>query len=152
MRLFAAVLLCTFLILCGAARIDYTPDLSNVNDPISTLKATLEQQPPAYAYVPVKVEVNDQMIALYLVEGGIPGPFNSGASSIIPTILYYKNLGKPVLSKSTRANVYHVQIIDKRGNDLYWVVTLEETEAKAFYNALYYMIIRGNPQAPSNMP
>ena len=79
------------LLACGcASRIDYTPDVSHVKDPISTIKDTLEQQPPAYAYLPVKVEVTEQLITLYLVESGMVPLLGS---SIVPKILYYKNLG-----------------------------------------------------------
>lgn len=122
---------------CGVKQINYKPDITNVVNPIPTLKETLEQQPPAYAYVPFKVEVTDQFMALYLVESGIV-PLSS--SSIVPTILYYKNLGDPRLSKSIRDQIWQVQIYDKFGNDLYWVYTDNENEAKSFLNALVYMI------------
>jgi hypothetical protein len=36
--------------------------------------------------------------------------------------------------------IWHVEIYDKLGNDLYWVYTFEEKEAKDFINALSYMI------------
>lgn len=126
------------LLACGcASRIDYTPDVSHVKDPISTIKDTLEQQPPAYAYLPVKVEVTEQIITLYLVESGMV-PLSS--SSIVPKFFYYKNLGDPRLSKSARNPIWHVEIYDKMGNDLYWVYTAEERAAKEFINALHYMI------------
>lgn len=89
--------------------------------------------------MPVKVEVTDQSITLYLIESGLPWtpPI---FSSIVPTILYYKNLGDLKLTRSTKDPVWHVEIYDKLGNDLYWVCTLEEKEAKEFIDALYYMI------------
>jgi hypothetical protein len=127
------------LLVCGcASRIDYRPDVSNVKDPISTIRNTLEQQPSAYSYLPVKVEVTDQLISLYLVESGMLPLV--GGSSIVPRILYYRNLGDPKLSKSARHPMWHVEIYDKMGNDLYWVYTTEEREAKEFIDALHYMI------------
>jgi hypothetical protein len=130
------------LLACGcASRINYTPDVSHVKDPISTIKNTLEQQPPAYAYLPVKVEVTEQLITLYLVDSGVLPLLGS---SIIPTILHYRNLGDLRLSKSARNPIWHVEIYDKMGNDLYWVYTTEEKEAKEFINALHYMIEQQN--------
>jgi len=77
-----------------------------------------------------------------MVESGILSMIIPG--SIVPTILYYRNLGDPKLSRSTKYPIWHVEIYDKSGNDLYWVYTHEEKEAKDFINALYYMIKRGN--------
>ncbi|MDA8137363.1 MAG: hypothetical protein M0036_01815 [Desulfobacteraceae bacterium] len=134
------ILFCLGFFACSnTQRIDYSPNFGNLKDPISLIKITLEQQPPAYAYVPVKVEVTDQLMTLYLVESGIPSPFNSG-SSIVPKILYYRNLGDPKLSKSTKYPIWHVEIYDKLGNDLYWVYTQDEREAKEFIDSLCYMI------------
>ena len=62
----------------------------------------------------------------------------------MPTILYYKNLGVPKLGGSTNPSIWHVEIYDKFDNDLYWVYTQEENEAKEFLNALYYMIKKVN--------
>jgi hypothetical protein len=127
------------LLACGcASRIDYTPDVSHVKDPISTIRDTLEQQPPAYAYLPVKVEVTEQVITLHLVESGMLPVLGGG--NIVPKILYYRNLGDPKLSKSARHPIWHVELCDKMGNDLYWVYTTEERAAKEFINALHYMI------------
>ena len=131
--------LCLALFACATTVnvINYTPDLSNIEDPISTIKNTLEQQPPAYAYVPVKVEVTDQMMAVYMLESGL---FKLG-TSIVPTVFYYKTLGDPRLSRSTRANfIWNIEIFDKYGNSLYWVFTDSEKQAKDFVDALVYMI------------
>lgn len=72
-------------------------------------------------------------------ERGILSPL-IGAGKVTPKILYYKNLGDPKISKSTKYPVWHVEIYDKFGNDLYWVCTQDEKEAKDFLDALYYMI------------
>jgi hypothetical protein len=64
----------------------------------------------------------------------------TGESSIVPMVLYYKNLGKPKLSKSNKSSIWHVEIYDTLGNDLYWVYTQTEKEAKNFFDALSFMI------------
>jgi hypothetical protein len=138
--LFLEAILFFILFACsGVNHIDYKPDISNVQNPISTIKTTLEQQPPAYAYVPVKVEVTDEKITLFMEESGKLSMI-TGASSIVPMILYYKNLGEPKLSKSNNSSIWIVEIYDTLGNDLYWVYTQNEEEAKNFFNALYLMI------------
>ena len=123
---------------CGcASRINYTPDVSQVKDPISTIKSTLEEQPPSLAYAASNVEVTDERMSFHLVEGGIRS-IVSGPSLIVPFILYYKNMGPPVFVKSKGA--WRVELYDKLGNDLYWVWTFEEEKAEEFINALHYMI------------
>jgi hypothetical protein len=140
-----SILVCLLLVACGGhvKLIDYTPDISNVKDPISTIKTTIEQQPPAYAYVPLKVEVTNKRMTLYLYEAGIVSKL-IGYHDEVPTIFYYKNLGVPKLSRSMNPPLWYVEIFDKFGNDLYWVYTEEEKEAKGFINALYYMINHQN--------
>jgi len=67
MKFITSVFLCLIMLACSSVnRINYTPDISDVKNPISTIKTTLEQQPPAYAYLPVKVEVTEQCMTLYL--------------------------------------------------------------------------------------
>ena len=140
MKSITTVFLCFIILACSSInRIDYTADTSNVKDPISIIKATLEQQPPAYAYVPAKVEVTNELITLYMVEPGKLSMF-IGGSSIVPTLLYFRNLGDPRISRSTKYPIWHVEIYDTFGNDLYWVCTQEEKEAKKFVDAMYYMI------------
>ena len=147
MKQIISITACLILLACSHKDVipytPYTPDISNINDPITTIKDTLEQQPPAYAYVPARVEVTDKFIKLYLVESGILSKF-IGGGRIVPTILYYKNLGVPKLGRSMNPSIWHVEIYDKFGNDLYWVYTQEENEAKEFLNALYYMIKKVN--------
>ena len=60
---------------CGARVkvIDYAPNLYNVNDPIGSIKRTIEQQPIAYACVPVKVEVDEQKMVIHLQENELKG-------------------------------------------------------------------------------
>lgn len=134
------IILFSILVSCSTSnRIDYVPDLSNVKDPISTIKTTIEQQPPAYAYVPTSVEVTEERITLFMVESGKLSILK-GESSIVPLILYFKNLGEPKLSKSYKDSIWHIEIYDTFGNDLYWVYTHDEREAKNFYDALFFMI------------
>ena len=141
MKRIVLFLSCLFVMGCsGAKAISYTPDILNVTDPIATIKTALEQQPPAYAYVPVKVEVTDQRMTLYMVDSGVPSIFNRGGSTVVPTTYYYKTLGAPKLSSSTKYPIYNVEIYDKIGNCLTWIYTYEEKEAKEFIDALSYMI------------
>jgi hypothetical protein len=74
-----SILVCLLLVACGGSvkLIDYTPKISNVKDPISTIKTTIEEQPPAYAFVPTKVEVTERCITLHMVESGFLSIFPS---------------------------------------------------------------------------
>ena len=125
-----------FIVACGTAYIEYTPKISNVKDPISTIKTTLEEQPPAYAYVPAKVEVTERCITLYMVEQGSGFPFRGGGT-VVPTNYYFRNLGAPKLSDSP---IWGVVIYDDTGYDLYYSYMNSEKEAKEFINALTYLI------------
>lgn len=138
MKPFTMTIITMFIISCGGgAYIDYTPDLSNVKDPISVIKNTIEEQPPAYASVPAKVEVSDRCITIYMVESAsFLLVFKSGGS-VVPTNYYFKNFGTPKLSKS---RVWNVVIYDNTGYDLYYVYVNTEKEAKEFIDALSYMI------------
>ena len=135
-----SILVCLLLVACGGSvkLIDYTPDISNVKDPISTIKTTIEEQPPTYASVPAKVEVTERCITLHMVDSGFLSIF---PSTIVPTYYYYKNFGIPKLSKDP---IWNVAICDNSGYDLYYVYTHDEKEAKGFFNALYYMINKEN--------
>jgi hypothetical protein len=140
MKRLAAVLLGVIVFGCGARVkvIDYAPNLDNLNDPVGTIKRTLEQQPIAYAYVPVKVEVDEQKMVIHLQEYVNPWTFHFH-QGVVPYPYYYKNLGQPTLLDQ-EPSVWGINILDKAGNSLYQAFTLDEQEAKDFINALSYMI------------
>ena len=138
MKSFIMTIMTMLIISCGGVDyIDYTPDLSNVKDPISVIKNTIEEQPPAYASIPAKVEVSDRCITIYMVESGSFSFIFRGGGSVVPTNYYYKNFGTPKLSNSP---IWNVVIYDKTGYDLYYVYVNTEKEAKEFIDALSYMI------------
>lgn len=129
-----------YMLLSGCAhqgvQTPYTPNLSNVHDPIGLIKNTIEQQ-PSCAAMPTKVEVTNAFIRLYFVEVPI-FPFTGQSEK--PLDIYYKNLEKLELVRSFDSKVWRIEIYDKLGSDLYWVYTLDEYEAKRFYDALYFMM------------
>jgi hypothetical protein len=122
-------------------KFNYKPDITHVEHPKVTIKTMLEEQPPAYAYLPSDIEVTDKAIKMTVAAGGsiltmgipIPGMKQKD-------VYYYKNLGTPVLSKPENQPVWNVQIVDIQGNVLYWFFANTEEEAKTFINALSYMI------------
>jgi hypothetical protein len=132
-----------YLALSGCAhqgvQIPYTADLSTVHDPIALIKNTIEQQ-PSCAAMPTKVEVTKAFLRLYFVESPI-FPFTGQSEK--PLDIYYKNLEKLELVRSFDSKVWRIEIYDKLGSDLYWVYTLDESEAKRFYDALYFMMSKG---------
>jgi hypothetical protein len=129
-----------YLVLSGCAhqgvQTPYTPDLSTVHDPIDLIKSTIEQQ-PSCAAMPTKVEVNNKFIRLYFVEVPI-FPFTGQSEK--PLDIYYKNLKELKLVRSFDSRVWRIEIYDKLDCDLYWVYTLDESEAKKFYDALYFIM------------
>lgn len=133
MRHVLTIFLCMLFASCGGGSIiQYKPDVSGVQNPIRTIKATLEEQPSSYAYVPYEVEVNDQFMSFALGAGHRqPGTF---------TRLYYKRIGKITLSKSWKYPTYEVNIWENTGAHAAIVVTLEENKAKDFINAVQYMV------------
>jgi hypothetical protein len=122
-------------------QLTYTPDISHVQHPKQTIKTMLEEQPPAYAYLPSDLEVTDKAIKMTVAAGGsfltmgIPIPGTTKRD-----VYFYKNLGNPILSKPADQPVWNVQIVDLQGNVLYWFFANTENEAKTFINALAYMI------------
>lgn len=92
-----------------ASHVAYTPNPLNVEDPIETIKSTIEQQPTAYAYMPVAVEVDDNCIKLYMsgstpqampIVGGQGGVvWARGETYVAPETVCYKNIGKVKLAK-----------------------------------------------------
>ena len=122
-------------------KINSAPGISHVIDPKSTIKTILEEQPPTYAYIATDIEVTDKAIKMTIPASGsiltmgIPIPGTTERK-----ILYYRHLGKPILSKSQQDPIWNIQIVDKQGNDFYWVYTTTEGEAELFVTALNYMI------------
>jgi len=123
-------------------KIHYTPDASKVKNPIKTITTLLEEQPPAYGYIPTNLEVTERAIKMTVPAGGtwftmgvpIPGQKKQD-------IYYYKTLGIPVVSKPEYDPVWNVQIVDKYDNVLYWLFTDTRENAERFADALYYMIL-----------
>lgn len=122
-------------------KITYQPDITHVKNPKETIKTMLEEQPPAYAYLPTNLKVTDKAITMNVAAGGsfltmgIPVPGMQKTD-----VYYYKNLGTPILSQPENQPVWNVQIVDLQGNVLYWFFANTEEEAKTFINALSYMI------------
>jgi len=62
------------LVSCVAAtatpQLNYKPDITHVKSPITTIKTTIEEQPPAYAYLPSDLEVTDKAIKMTVAGGG----------------------------------------------------------------------------------
>jgi hypothetical protein len=87
--------------------------------------------------MPTRTEVTDEFIRLFFIEGGI---FPLSGQTEKPLAIYYKNLQELRLVRSLDAKTWRVEIYDKLGSDLYWVYTLDEFEAKLFYDALYFMM------------
>lgn len=119
-------------------QIPYTPDLKHIENPIAIIKETIEQQ-PSCAAMPTRTEVNEDFVRLYFFEASI---FPLSGQSEKPLTIYYKNLQELRLIRSFDAQSWRIEIFDKLGSDLYWVYTLNEPDAKKFYDALYLMMIR----------
>ncbi len=120
----------------------YTPNATHVQNPIQTITDLIEEQPPAYGYLPTDLKVTDKFIRMTIAAGGtwftmgIPIPGQQKQE-----VYYYKNLGTPVVSKPDNQPVWNVQIMDKHNNVLYWLFTDTREEAERFADALYYMIL-----------
>jgi hypothetical protein len=115
----------------------YNPNPMNVDNPISVMKDTIQQQPAAYAYMPADVEVDDKCTKLYMessrprampILGGgggvVVGP---GSSNVSLEPVCYKNIGRIGLSHIERGNLWRVEIDDRNGNYMYWVYSYEKT-------------------------
>lgn len=127
-----------FLIRCShlGDRIPYSPNITDIENPIGIIKDTIDQQ-PSCAAMPTRTEVTDDFIRLYFIESGI-SPLSGQIEK--PLTIYYKNLQELKLIRSLDSRTWRVEIYDKLGSDLYWVYTLNESEAKRFYDALYFMM------------
>ncbi|MCG7852817.1 MAG: hypothetical protein MIO92_09870 [Methanosarcinaceae archaeon] len=135
-----AYLTMILLFLMGCAhqgdRIPYSPNITDIENPIGIIKDTIDQQ-PSCAAMPTRTEVTEKFIRLYFIEGGISPLFGQHEK---PLAIYYKNLQELRLIRSLDSKTWRVEIFDKLGSDLYWVYTLDESEAKRFYDALYFMM------------
>lgn len=132
----------------------YTPNPINVTDPISVIRNTIQQQPPAYAYTPAYLEVDDQCIKLFMesystnllpiIGGGggiIVGP---GSTNLSPELVCYRNIGRIGLFHIEMKNLWRVEIDDKGGNYMYWVYTYERSDAERFIDAIYNFVTLKN--------
>jgi hypothetical protein len=82
--------------------------------------------------------VTDRRIAIYVEESGVDFlPSLRSDMSVVLKNYYFKNLGAPKLSN---APIWNVMMYDKSGYYLYCVYVSSEKEAKAFIDALAYMI------------
>ncbi|HHB75530.1 MAG TPA: hypothetical protein ENK84_03170 [Desulfobulbus sp.] len=123
-------------------QINYIPDASRVKNPIKTITTLLEEQPPAYGYIPSDLKVTDKAIRMTVAAGGYWFTFGAPVpGQKKQEIYYYKTLGTPVVSKPENESVWNVQIMDKHGNVLYWLFTDTREDAERFADALYYMIL-----------
>jgi len=119
-------------------RIPYSPNITDIENPIGIIKNTIDRQ-PSCAALPTRTEVTEEFIRLFFIEGGI---FPLSGQTEKPLAIYYKNLHELRLIRSWDMKAWRVEIYDKLGSDLYWVYTLNEFEAKRFYDALYFMMDR----------
>ena len=128
---------------------DYVPSPARAETPIDTIKNTIESQPPAYAYMPAGVEVDDRCIALYMQQsrltvmpiiGGSGTVIGPGASYTGREMVCYKNIGRVDLFSLDEKNVWRVEICDRDGEYMYWVFTYDREDAEHFMDALAQMI------------
>jgi len=134
-KLFVTILCLSILISCrsiASSRVDYNPNPQNVKYPTMTMKKIIEQQPPAYAYMPNSVEVDDQCIKLFMawdLSGIAP-------QSARTEYICYRNVGKISLSHNAYDKVWIVKIDDVRGKYMYWVYAYERNDAEQFIDAI----------------
>jgi len=112
---------------CSYRAVDYKPDLSNVSDPLTTLKMVVESQPASYAYLmPSKVEVDDECIRIY----------ETSDATILFMTIYFKNIGNFNLYEKKDSSVWYIEILDLSGTMMYRVFTFYEDDAKGFMDAM----------------
>jgi hypothetical protein len=134
-KLLVTILCLLILISCrsiATSRVDYNPNPQNVKYPTMTIKKIIEQQPPAYAYMPNSVDVDDQCIKLSMawdLSGVAP-------QSARTEYICYKNVGKISLSHNAYDKVWIVKIDDVRGIYMYWVYAYERNDAEQFIDAI----------------
>ena len=156
MRKSALLLICLLAVACAQDQIViYNPRPLNSTDPASTIKRVIEEQPKAYSYIPALVDVSDTSIRLFMVEtmrdssyvfGRLPNgqttmwvAHGNARQEVVPTTIYFKNIGDLKLAKSDKYKVWHVEISDKAGNYLYLVYAFEESGAKDVRDAVDYI-------------
>lgn len=124
------------LFACGYLRhIPYQPNKTNISDPISIIKTTIEKQSPAYVNVQ-KVEATDQYFKVDTLEEAL-----LRGSYPVSTIIYFENIGEVKILKS---NYWWVELYDKTGAFLLFVYPLEENQTKRFVDAVYIMMERAS--------
>jgi hypothetical protein len=115
-------------------KINYSPDISTVNDVEAReiVKQVVLEQPGELA--PIKVEVTDQFFKMYATKSnqvdGYTIPWN--------TVVYFNNIGEVTLKieKKWSKKWYVVAIMDRDNREKYAVYTAHEITAKSFINAI----------------
>jgi hypothetical protein len=133
------------------SQVAYMPNPANITNPIETIKSTIEQQPAAYAYMPVAVEVDEKCIKLYMV--GSPPPHvvpignalivGQGDSYVTPESICYKNIGKLKLFQINNSSVWRIEINDRAGEYMYWVYAYDRADAERFLDAITSLFPEG---------
>lgn len=134
-RILVLVTICLLLLSCYH-RVKYTPNPIDFEDPIAFIKKTIDEQPSAYATKYTNLEVTHDVIKVYFVDSGFMGLFGASGEGI-PYNFFFKEMGEPELYKE---NVWSIVLMDKVGNDLYWIYAYDEAIAKSFYDAVVHMI------------
>jgi S1-C subfamily serine protease len=125
-------LACIFLLTCTAYEwVPYQPNKSNLYDPRSFIKKTIERQSPKYVNVPIEVEVTNEYIKLIHLE-----TYSTGEKRAVPTQIYFEDIGD---IKLVRGDIWWVEIFDQTGIYFIGVVTIKENLAKKFIDALYVL-------------
>ena len=125
-------LACIFLLTCTAYEwVPYQPNKSNVSDPRSFIKSTIERQSPKYVNVPIEVEVTNEYIKLIHLE-----TYSTGEKVAVPTQIYFEDIGDIKLSKG---DIWWVEIFDQAGIYFVGVFPAKENLAKKFIDALYVL-------------
>lgn len=130
-----------------SVHINYLPVGTNVEDPVSIIKETLESQPKAQRYKPAAVEVSEKHITLYKIESGGVGIGWAGrivavpqGDRIKPSVINYKHIGDVKLFWDEKYDQWYVQISDMDNNLFCYVFTYSKLEAQRFIDAVSYMI------------
>lgn len=119
----------------------YQPARSNGYDSISVIKSAIELQPPTYAAVPKRVDVNKECIKMVMAESRWRPPFAWVApitfDTDAETIIRFEHIGSAKLFKS---DVWWVELRDPAGNYIYAIYSFREDRAKQVIDALTVMM------------
>jgi hypothetical protein len=135
MKKWLVVACCLALSACARNRTDvvsYVPN-PNVNEPAKVIERVIKHQPPAYINVPYEISAKSDCIEMRTSE---PGGWFRSPGDVVNTICY-RNIGKIVLSKY---EIWCVEITDRLGYWMYYVWSIDESEAKLFIDALHTMM------------